>query len=85
MPRNVRNFWVNLSVDGRKSIVATGPVAKDGGFALDILIRENGSISKKSLRITGFNDQHTKHNEIVVTVFDNDRRQSENVVLSTPR
>ena len=38
MPRNVRNFWLNLSVDGKRTDVASGPVAKDGGFELRIKI-----------------------------------------------
>ena len=53
-PRNVRNFWIELDVDGRETEIATGPVAKDGGFSMSILIRENGKISKKKISITGF-------------------------------
>lgn len=53
MPRNVRNFWLSLSVDGRKERVETGPVRADGGFSLKILIRENGRISDTYLLITG--------------------------------
>ena len=44
MPRNVRNFWLTLDVDGRKTPIATGPVAKDGGFTLRIQIRRNGEV-----------------------------------------
>lgn len=43
MPRNVRNFWIELDVDG-KTRVETGPLAKDSGFHLVILMRENGGI-----------------------------------------
>ena len=46
MPRNVRNFWLELDVDGCKTRVETGPRAKDGGFTLNILQRDNGSIVK---------------------------------------
>ena len=53
MPRNVRNFWVTLGVDGRKSEIAAGPVRGDGGIELLIEIRENGTISNKRLRIDG--------------------------------
>ncbi len=45
MPRNVRNFWLELEVDGKKSKVATGPVAKDGGFQLKVLQRDNGEVT----------------------------------------
>ncbi|MEE8361711.1 MAG: hypothetical protein V3R71_06115, partial [Gemmatimonadales bacterium] len=44
MPRNVRNFWVELEVDGRRERVATGPQGKDGGFELTIKQRFKGEI-----------------------------------------
>lgn len=44
MPRNVRNFWVNLNVDGRSN-VETGPASKDGGMWAKFLIRSNGDIA----------------------------------------
>ena len=53
MPRNVRNFWLELDVDGSKSRVETGPRSKDGGFALRIRMRDKGSIAEKVVRIEG--------------------------------
>ena len=44
MPRNIRNFWIELTVDGKKSRVATGPRGKDGGFRLVVKMRDNGNI-----------------------------------------
>lgn len=44
MPRNVRNFWLTLDVDGKKTPVACGPVSKDGGFTLRIQIRRDGEV-----------------------------------------
>lgn len=44
MPRNVRNFWITLSVDGSQKTIATGPRAKDGGFDLQIKQRSAGGI-----------------------------------------
>ena len=52
MPRNVRNFWLDLDVDGR-SRIETGPRSKDGGFRLTILIRDAGGISTKRVTIGG--------------------------------
>lgn len=52
-PRFVRNFWLSLTVDGRSTTVETGPASKDGGFFLEIKVRENGGISPNSLYITG--------------------------------
>lgn len=51
--RNVRNFWLELSVDGKQSRVDTGPRAKDGGFDLIVYVREDGDISDKSVHLRG--------------------------------
>lgn len=52
MPRHVRNFWLELIVDGKKHRVATGSRAKDGGFALVISMRNRG-VPLQAMRITG--------------------------------
>jgi hypothetical protein len=52
MPRNVRNFWIELEVDGKKEPVASGPRSKDGGFRLDILQRSKGTITR-ALSVSG--------------------------------
>jgi len=44
MPRNIRNFWLEASIDGRVTSLDGGPQAKDGGFTLAIFQRRNGSI-----------------------------------------
>ena len=54
MPRNVRNFWISLNVDGKKHEVATGPRRKDGGFDINIKLREHGHISDTELNIEGW-------------------------------
>lgn len=46
MPRNVRNFWIEAQIDGRASQIAAGPVKKDGGFDLEIMIRDKGWVSR---------------------------------------
>jgi hypothetical protein len=56
MPRNVRNFWIELDVDGRRNNIETGPVRKDGGFSETIRIRNRGSISSTTLEIRGYVD-----------------------------
>ena len=53
MPRFVRNFWLKGDVDGCKKSIGTGPRHSGGGFDLEILVREEGSISSASLEITG--------------------------------
>jgi hypothetical protein len=44
MPRNVRNFWLVLEVDGKRARVETGPISKSGGFKLVVLQRDKGSV-----------------------------------------
>lgn len=45
MPRNVRNFWLDGEIDGRKERLEGGPVSKEGGFSLQVKMREEGDIS----------------------------------------
>jgi hypothetical protein len=49
---NVRNFWVTLDVDGRSSAISAGPRSKDGGFDLDVRMRDDGC-TIKPVSITG--------------------------------
>ena len=52
MPRNVRNFWVELSVDGRATDIASGPRASSGGIDIDIYQRDRGDV-RRVLNISG--------------------------------
>lgn len=52
MPRNVRNFWLELRVDGRATVIQAGPRAKNGGFHLTIKQRDEGNIVT-SMIVTG--------------------------------
>ncbi len=45
MPKNVRNFWLNLTVDGKKEPVATGPRGAEGGFVLNVYQRDQGEVA----------------------------------------
>ncbi len=51
MPRNVRNFWMDAYVDGRKTNISGGPVGKYGEMVVAIKIRENGCISDQVVEI----------------------------------
>lgn len=53
MPRNVRNFWIELEVDGVQTKIATGPKSRDGGFQMVIRMREKGAISDKLVTVFG--------------------------------
>jgi hypothetical protein len=67
MPRNVRNFWIQLDVDGRKERIATGPRNKDGGFEMQILMREDGCISDKRVEIRGYVAHDTGKLVLIIT------------------
>lgn len=69
MPRNTRNFWIELQVDGHKQI-ATGPRSKDGGFEMTIKLRENGEISRQQLTITGYVEDGKVCLDAVTTIDD---------------
>ena len=49
MPKNVRNFWLDAQIDGRKSILTGGPSAENGGMSVEIFFRENGQISNRNI------------------------------------
>ena len=40
----VRNFWVEADVDGRRTNVAGGPAAKNGGMDVTLYVRDQGAI-----------------------------------------
>ena len=46
MPKNVRNFWIDLNVDGRQNIIGTGPKSRDGGLKLTLCQRNEGCVDK---------------------------------------
>lgn len=45
-PRSVRNSFVSLEVDGRRSRIETGPKAKDGGLRTQFYVRDKGSVTR---------------------------------------
>ena len=48
----MRNFWIEATIDGKKTKLASGPRSKDGGFELFIYQRVNGE-SVNVLTVTG--------------------------------
>lgn len=46
MPRNVRNFWIDVDIDGRETKLSGGPVAADGGMDVTLSVREGGAVSR---------------------------------------
>lgn len=68
---NVRNFWVRGRVDGNKDAIGFGPRSKDGGFYLDILMRDDDEQPTVALHITGIPQTN---GDLVLTVRDADDR-----------
>ncbi len=52
MPRNVRNFWVEVEIDGYKHMLKGGPRNKNGGFNLKVYQRDLKEV-KFALRVHG--------------------------------
>lgn len=68
MPCNVRNFWIEIEVDGKATKVAVGPKSKDGGFGMKILVRENGDISSRKMIVKGW---VSPDGNLVLQAFEN--------------
>lgn len=83
MPRNVRNFWLEIGVQGRATNIETGPKSKDGGFAQVIRIRENGSVSDSYIEINGIS-RYDGINKIIIKKHVSGQ-EDEIMVLETKR
>lgn len=52
-PRNVRNFWVEVTIDGQTTKLCGGPVAKEGGISVRIHIRQDGKVIEDAMTVRG--------------------------------
>lgn len=68
MPRFVRNFWVETISDGKAK--ATGPRTADGGFSVNIKVRDKGSVSPNSVDIFGKCEKFGDFERLTVWTFD---------------
>lgn len=66
MPRNVRNFWVDVYADGMAGSTGVGPRSAGGGLDIDVAIRENGEV-RKAVRLMG---RVSRDGGLVLTVFE---------------
>ena len=48
----IRNFWIKVAIDDRKTVLSGGPKNKDGEFFMTIYQRNDGR-SVKALEIEG--------------------------------
>jgi hypothetical protein len=67
MPRFVRNYWLSLDVEGRRTPLATGPRSKNGGFHLTIAQSDAGAITFP-LTITG---EASEDGSLTLSVLEN--------------
>ena len=67
MMRNMRNFFIDLSVDGRASDIHTGPKSKDGGLNFRMTQNDSGEV-KEVLRV--YSTAH-EDGSLVTTVWVN--------------
>ena len=42
--RTVRNFWVDLDIDGYEKTIGAGPKSADEGFHQEIFMRDKGKV-----------------------------------------
>jgi len=73
----MRNFWLEGNIDGRKSPITGGPQSKDGGFRLNVRMRDNGE-SVVGLRIEGRVVDH----QLILTAYND---EGDEVHISTRR
>ena len=64
MPRNLRNFWIELDVDGYLHTVARGPRKRSEGFSITINIASHRE-PHRLMRISGFALQNGRNRVIV--------------------
>ena len=63
-PRNLRNFWLELNVDGYAHTVYRGPKSHSGGFDLVVKVASHGE-SVDLLRLVGAPLQNGKNRVIL--------------------
>lgn len=80
MPRNVRNFWIEGTIDGRETPIVGGPRSKDGGMFLNLYIRDNGDI-EKALTINCYADG----DNLKIIVGDRYNKNGEYIVINSKR
>jgi len=55
----VRNFWIECEIDGKATVLAGGPKAKDKGMWIKLYVRDKGE-SVKAIDINCFVDSEGK-------------------------
>jgi len=83
MPRNIRNFWLEASIDGQKTKLSGGPKSADGGFSLEIKQRDDGEIFTAAT-VSGFVGEDG-HLRLVIEKRDDSDKWTAETLTSTIR
>lgn len=67
---HVRNFWVEIEIDGKVKRIATGPRGVTGGMRVRLLSREQGKISPVEVTI----ECKARGETLACSVYDGDRQ-----------
>jgi hypothetical protein len=81
-PRNIRPSFVEILVEGRKSVIRTGPKAKNGKMFLHFFVRNKGKVERRytlsfipsngKLEVKGENLESSNYNRCFLDSFDLD-------------
>lgn len=64
----IRNFWLEARIDNRKTDLTGGPRGKDGGFTLNIYMRDKGKITRPFTIYGGV----TREGKLVLEISNNE-------------
>lgn len=70
MPRNVRNFWIELEVDGKQTKIATGPRSVEGGFSLRVRMRQHGAVGEDEVCLRGYANKGVLHLQVTAGNYE---------------
>lgn len=76
----VRNWWIDVEIDGRKTRLNGGPVSKDGGFSMTIYQRVEG----ESVEVVRIAARATSRDAVIGTGSEIELNTSVEVLDETP-
>ena len=76
MPRNVRNSWVAVDIDGRSTPLEGGPKGAGGGMSGAVYVRHKGEVEKALAFVQILRDDkivlliQTPHGEVIEKEYE---------------
>ena len=68
----VRNFWIEVEVDGRRTKLCGGPANKQGGMTIRLYQRDNGAITQPvTINCQALTDMTTGETTLGTFVWNN--------------